>query len=326
MGLLVEGKWHDKWYDTKNSKGKFEREAAQLRNWVTKDGEAGPSGTSGFAAESGRYHLYVSLACPWAHRTLIFRALKGLEQHISVSVVSPDMLEHGWTFDKTEHSTGDALFDLDYMHQIYTRNNAHYSGRVTVPVLWDKKQNCIVSNESSEIIRMLNTAFNHLTGNQHDYYPEHLRTEIDEINEFVYHNINNGVYKAGFATTQDAYEGAYFGLFNALDKVEAILANQRYLVGTQITEADWRLFTTLIRFDAVYFSHFKCNQRMLESYPNIANYIRELYQVKGVAETVDFYHIKRHYYFSHTMINPTQVVPLGPKVDYDAEHNRDRLT
>ena len=326
MGLLVEGKWHDKWYDTKNSKGKFEREAAQLRNWVTKDGEAGPSGKSGFAAESGRYHLYVSLACPWAHRTLIFRALKGLEQHISVSVVSPDMLEHGWKFDKTEHSTGDALFDLDYMHQIYTRNNAHYSGRVTVPVLWDKKQNCIVSNESSEIIRMLNTAFNHLTGNQHDYYPEHLRTEIDEINEFVYHNINNGVYKAGFATTQDAYEGAYFGLFNALDKVEAILANQRYLVGTQITEADWRLFTTLIRFDAVYFSHFKCNQRMLESYPNIANYIRELYQVKGVAETVDFYHIKRHYYFSHTMINPTQVVPLGPKVDYDAEHNRDRLT
>ena len=326
MGLLVEGKWHDKWYDTKNSKGKFEREAAQLRNWVTKDGEAGASGTSGFAAESGRYHLYVSLACPWAHRTLIFRALKGLEQHISVSVVSPDMLEHGWTFDKTEHSTGDALFDLDYMHQIYTRNNAHYSGRVTVPVLWDKKQNCIVSNESSEIIRMFNTAFNHLTGNEHDYYPEHLRTEIDEINEFVYHNINNGVYKAGFATTQDAYEGAYFGLFNALDKVEAILANQRYLVGTQITEADWRLFTTLIRFDAVYFSHFKCNQRMLESYPNIANYIRELYQVKGVAETVDFYHIKRHYYFSHTMINPTQVVPLGPKVDYDAEHNRDRLT
>ena len=322
MGLLVEGKWHDKWYDTKNSKGKFEREAAQLRNWVTKDGEAGPSGTNGFAAESGRYHLYVSLACPWAHRTLIFRALKGLEQHISVSVVSPDMLEQGWTFDKTQHSTGDALFDFDYMHQIYTRNNANYSGRVTVPVLWDKKQNCIVSNESSEIIRMFNTAFNHLTGNKHDYYPEHLRAEIDEINEFVYHNINNGVYKAGFATTQDAYEGAYNALFNALDKVEAILAKQRYLVGTQITEADWRLFTTLIRFDAVYFSHFKCNQRQLESYPNIANYIRELYQVTGVAETVDFYHIKRHYYFSHTMINPTQVVPVGPKVDYSSAHNR----
>ena len=322
MGLLVEGKWHDKWYDTKNSKGKFEREAAQLRNWVTKDGEAGPSGTNGFAAESGRYHLYVSLACPWAHRTLIFRALKGLEQHITVSVVSPDMLEQGWTFDKTQHSTGDALFDFDYMHQIYTRNNANYSGRVTVPVLWDKKQNCIVSNESSEIIRMFNTAFNHLTGNKHDYYPEHLRAEIDEINEFVYHNINNGVYKAGFATTQDAYEGAYNALFNALDKVEAILAKQRYLVGTQITEADWRLFTTLIRFDAVYFSHFKCNQRQLESYPNIANYIRELYQVTGVAETVDFYHIKRHYYFSHTMINPTQVVPVGPKVDYSSAHNR----
>lgn len=325
MGLLVDGKWHDKWYDTKNSKGKFEREAAQLRNWVTKDGEAGPSGTSGFAAESGRYHLYVSLACPWAHRTLIFRALKGLEQHISVSVVSPDMLEHGWTFDKTQHSTGDELFDFEFMHQIYTRNNANYSGRVTVPVLWDKKQNCIVSNESSEIIRMFNTAFNHLTGNEHDYYPEHLCAEIDEINEFVYHNINNGVYKAGFATTQDAYEGAYNALFNALDKVEAILAKQRYLVGTQITEADWRLFTTLIRFDAVYFSHFKCNQRQLESYPNIANYIRELYQVTGVAETVDFYHIKRHYYFSHTMINPTQVVPVGPKVDYSSAHNRSSL-
>ncbi|WP_372771167.1 glutathione S-transferase family protein [Pseudoalteromonas sp.] len=325
MGLLVEGKWHDKWYDTKNSKGKFEREAAQLRNWVTKDGEAGPSGTNGFAAESGRYHLYVSLACPWAHRTLIFRVLKGLEQHISVSVVSPDMLEHGWTFDKTQHSTGDALFDFDSMHQIYTRNNANYSGRVTVPVLWDKKQNCIVSNESSEIIRMFNTAFNHLTGNEHDYYPLHLRAEIDEINEFVYHNINNGVYKAGFATTQDAYEVAYIALFNALDKVEAILAKQRYLVGTQITEADWRLFTTLIRFDAVYFSHFKCNQRQLESYPNIANYIRELYQVTGVAETVDFYHIKRHYYFSHTMINPTQVVPVGPKVDYSSAHNRSLL-
>ncbi|RZF94562.1 glutathione S-transferase family protein [Pseudoalteromonas sp. CO302Y] len=322
MGLLVNGQWQDKWYDTDNNQGEFKREAAQLRNWITADGSAGPSGDAGFKAEKDRYHLYVSLACPWAHRTLIFRHLKGLEDYISVSVVSPDMLEHGWTFDKDNHSTGDALFNSDFMHQIYTRNKADYSGRVTVPVLWDKKTQRIVSNESAEIIRMFNSAFNALTGNERDFYPQSLRSEIDEVNEFVYHNINNGVYRAGFATTQDAYTEAFDDLFAALDKIEQRLTANRYLVGETLTEADWRLFTTLIRFDSVYVGHFKCNLRTIESYPAISNYLRELYQIEGVSKTVDFYHIKRHYYFSHTMINPTQVVPKGPEIDYARPHNR----
>ena len=322
MGLLVNGQWQDKWYDTDNNQGEFKREAAQLRNWITADGSAGPSGDAGFKAEKDRYHLYVSLACPWAHRTLIFRHLKGLEDYISVSVVSPDMLEHGWTFDKDNHSTGDALFNSDFMHQIYTRNKADYSGRVTVPVLWDKKTQRIVSNESAEIIRMFNSAFNALTGNERDFYPQSLRSEIDEINEFVYHNINNGVYRAGFATTQDAYTEAFDDLFAALDKIEQRLTVNRYLVGETLTEADWRLFTTLIRFDSVYVGHFKCNLRTIESYPAISNYLRELYQLEGVSKTVDFYHIKRHYYFSHTMIKPTQVGPKGPEIDYNRAHNR----
>ncbi|MED5512713.1 MAG: glutathione S-transferase family protein [Pseudomonadota bacterium] len=322
MGLLVNGQWQDKWYDTDNNQGEFKREAAQLRNWVTADGSAGQSGDAGFKAEKDRYHLYVSLACPWAHRTLIFRHLKGLEDYISVSVVSPDMLEHGWTFDKDNHSTGDALFDSDFMHQIYTRNKADYSGRVTVPVLWDKKTQRIVSNESAEIIRMFNSAFNGLTGNERDFYPQSLRSEIDEVNEFVYHNINNGVYRAGFATSQEAYTEAFDDLFAALDKIEQRLTANRYLVGDTLTEADWRLFTTLIRFDSVYVGHFKCNLRTIESYPAISNYLRELYQIEGVSKTVDFYHIKRHYYFSHTMINPTQVVPKGPDIDYARSHNR----
>ena len=322
MGLLVNGQWQDKWYDTDNNQGEFKREAAQLRNWVTEDGSAGQSGDAGFKAEKDRYHLYVSLACPWAHRTLIFRHLKGLEDYISVSVVSPDMLEHGWTFDKDNHSTGDALFDSEFMHQIYTRNKADYSGRVTVPVLWDKKTQRIVSNQSAEIIRMFNCAFNALTGNERDFYPQLLRSEIDEVNEFVYHNINNGVYRAGFATTQEAYTEAFDDLFAALDKIEQRLTANRYLVGETLTEADWRLFTTLIRFDSVYVGHFKCNLRTIESYPAISNYLRELYQIEGVSKTVDFYHIKRHYYFSHTMINPTQVVPKGPDIDYARPHNR----
>lgn len=322
MGLLVNGQWQDKWYDTDNNQGEFKREAAQLRNWVTEDGSAGQSGDAGFKAEKDRYHLYVSLACPWAHRTLIFRHLKGLEDYISVSVVSPDMLEHGWTFDKDNHSTGDALFDSEFMHQIYTRNKVDYSGRVTVPVLWDKKTQRIVSNESAEIIRMFNSAFNGLTGNERDFYPQSLRSEIDEVNEFVYHNINNGVYRAGFATTQEAYTEAFDDLFAALDKIEQRLTANRYLVGETLTEADWRLFTTLIRFDSVYVGHFKCNLRTIESYPAISNYLRELYQIEGVSKTVDFYHIKRHYYFSHTMINPTQVVPKGPDIDYARPHNR----
>jgi len=322
MGLLVDGVWHDKWYDTKASKGQFKREDAQLRNWITADGAPGPTGEGGFKAESGRYHLYVSLACPWAHRALIFRRIKGLEAHISVSVVSPDMLENGWTFDTANHSSGDTLFGYEYLHQVYTRHDPDYTGRVTVPVLWDKRQNGIVSNESSEIIRMFNSAFDDLTGNTQDFYPADKREAIDAINAFVYDNINNGVYKAGFATTQQAYGEAYHALFDALDRVESILGQQRYLTGDSITEADWRLFTTLIRFDSVYFGHFKCNRQQIEQYPHIRGYLRELYQYPGVADTVDFYHIKRHYYFSHTMINPTQVVPEGPVIDYMSEHGR----
>lgn len=322
MGLLVNGVWQDKWYNTKTSKGKFQREDAQLRNWITVDGSAGPSGESGFKAESGRYHLYVSLACPWAHRTLIFRKIKGLEPHISVSVVSPDMMENGWTFDKDNHSTGDDLFDYDYLYQVYTRNKSDYTGRVTVPVLWDKKLNRVVSNESSEIIRMFNSAFDGITDNALNFYPDELVDQIDELNDFVYDSINNGVYKVGFATTQQAYSEAYSTLFDALDNIDARLADNRYLLGDSLTEADWRLFTTLIRFDAVYVGHFKCNKQTVEQYENIKGYLRELYQYPGVAETVDFYHIKRHYYFSHTMINPTQVVPVGPDIDYFTAHGR----
>ena len=322
MGLLVNGQWQDKWYDTDSSDGKFEREAAQLRNWITSDGSAGETGEGGFKAEAGRYHLYVSLACPWAHRTLIFRTLKKLDELITVSVVSPDMLANGWEFDQNNHSTGDALFVSDYLHQVYTKNNSNYSGRVTVPVLWDKKQNKIVSNESADIIRMFNSAFNEITGNKDDYYPESLRSEIDELNALVYPNINNGVYRAGFATTTHAYEQAFDDVFTALDKVEKILSKKRYLAGDKITEADWRLFTTLIRFDCVYVGHFKCNLRTIESYPSLSGYLRDLYQVEGVANTVNFYHIKRHYYFSHTMINPTQIVPKGPEINYWQAHGR----
>lgn len=322
MGLLVDGKWQDKWYDTDSNDGKFKREDAQLRNWVTKDGSAGPTGKTGFKAEKDRYHLYVSLACPWAHRTLIFRQLKNLTDYISVSVVSPDMLENGWEFNTSNHSSGDSLFDYDFLHQVYTRHQHDYSGRVTVPVLWDKQQNCIVSNESADIIRMLNTAFNHLTGNTDDYCPADIQPQIDQINELVYNNINNGVYRCGFATSQQAYEEAYSQLFTALEQVETILSKNRYLTGNLLTEADWRLFTTLIRFDAVYHGHFKCNKQRLEDYPNLAGFTRELYQWPGVANTVDFYHIKRHYYFSHTMINPSQVVPVGPDINYHAPHQR----
>ncbi|WP_221797455.1 glutathione S-transferase family protein [Oceanobacter mangrovi] len=329
MGLLVNGQWHDQWYDTEKSNGAFEREDAQLRNWITADGSAGPSGRDGFKAESGRYHLYVSLACPWAHRTLIFRTLKQLENHIDVSVVSPDMLSNGWEFDRHHpdsrfRSSGDALFDFDYMHQVYTRNKADYSGRVTVPVLWDKQQQCIVSNESSEIIRMFNSAFDYLTGNDDDYYPAALRSRIDEVNQWVYHDINNGVYKSGFATRPDQYLTAVTQLFKALDRVESILQQQDFLVANDhgqgiITEADWRLFTTLVRFDAVYVGHFKCNIRRIADYPAISAYLKRLYQHPGIAETVNIDHIKRHYYYSHDMINPTRIVPAGPELDFLTE-------
>ncbi|MEX1196817.1 MAG: glutathione S-transferase family protein [Pseudohongiellaceae bacterium] len=325
MGLLVKGEWRDQWYDTDATGGEFQREEAPLRNWVTPGGEPGPSGEGGFPAEAGRYHLYVSLACPWAHRTLIMRHLKDLEPLIGVSVVSPDMLDRGWSFNIEEGSSGDALYGLDYLHQLYTRNRADYTGRVTVPVLWDRQRECIVSNESAEIIRMFNSAFDALTGNENDYYPETLRGEIDEINALVYDTVNNGVYRAGFATTQEAYEKAFHALFSTLDELDARLQKQRYLAGRQLTEADWRLFTTLIRFDAVYYGHFKCNWRRIEDYPALSHYVRELYQTQGVAETVDFHHIQRHYYYSHDMINPTRIVPAGPDLDYRRPHDRDRL-
>lgn len=326
MGLLIDGVWSDSWYDTKASGGKFVRDTAKFRNWVTADGTAGPSGEAGFKAESGRYHLYVSYACPWAHRTLIFRALKGLEDHISVSSVHPLMLGDGWTFETDfDGATGDALFDSKFMREIYIRSNPQTTGRVTVPVLWDKQQNIIVSNESSEIIRMLNSAFDDITGNRLDFWPEDLREAIEPVNEMIYHQINNGVYKSGFATEAEAYEEAVAGVFDGLDKVEAILSENRYLMGARLTEADWRLFTTLIRFDPVYVGHFKCNIRRIEDYPNISAYMRELYQIEGVADTVHMGHIKTHYYASHTMINPTQIVPVGPEMDLLSPHGRNHL-
>lgn len=325
MGLLVEGRWHDQWYESSKD-GAFQREQAQRRNWLTADGKPGPTGVGGFAAEPGRYHLYVSLACPWAHRTLILRKLKGLESLIDVSVVSWLMLENGWTFDQNLGSTGDKLDHFDFMHQRYTADTADYTGRVTVPVLWDKQQNRIVNNESAEIIRMFNRAFDDLTGNDLDFYPAPLRGEIDALNERIYPAVNNGVYRAGFATSQSAYEEAFDGLFAELDRLEALLDANRYLVGEYLTEADIRLFTTLIRFDAVYHGHFKCNLRRIADYPNLSNWLREIYQWPGIAETVDFEHIKNHYYGSHKTINPTGVVPKGPAQDFTVAHDRARLS
>ena len=325
MGLLVSGQWQDTWYDTSSTGGKFVRQASQFRNWVTPDGAPGPSGRGGFAAESGRYHLYVSLACPWAHRTLIMRELKSLTAHISVSVVDPLMLEHGWSFNE---SYPDELFASEHLYDIYLKADATYTGRVTVPVLWDKAANTIVSNESAEIMRMLNSAFNHITGNQDDYHPEPLREDIEAINARVYDNFNNGVYRAGFATSQDAYLRAFEDVFATLDWLEDLLSKQRYLAGAPITEADWRLFTTLIRFDAVCFGHFKCNRHMIKEYPNVYSYLRELFQVPGIAETVNLPYIKQHYYGSHRTINPTGVVPAGQEdpSTFMHPHNRDHLS
>lgn len=325
MGVFVDGVWHDTWYDTGTSRGRFEREASRFRNSVTADGAPGPSGEGGFAAEAGRYHLYVSLACPWAHRTLIFRKLKKLEEIVSVSVVSPMMGSVGWTFDIAEGSTGDAVNGAATLGDIYLAANPAYSGRVTVPVLWDRTRKTIVSNESAEIIRMMNSAFDAFTGARTDYYPPALRGGIDAVNDLVYRTVNNGVYRAGFATTQEAYEEAFLSLFGALDEIEARLSQHRYLVGNTQTEADWRLFTTLIRFDAVYYSHFKCNLRRISDYPNLSNYLRDLYQVPGVRETVDLDHIKRHYFGSHRHINPYGIVPLGPALDFTAPHDRARF-
>ncbi len=317
MGQLIDGKWSTQWYDTKSTGGKFERSKAGFRNWITPDGSAGPSGERGFKAEAGRYHLYVSLACPWAHRTLIFRKLKNLEDLISVSVVSPRMPdETGWSFDKATGSTGDDLLGKDTLWQVYTQAVPDYTGRVTVPVLWDKQTGTIVSNESSEIIRMFNSAFNELTGNTDDFYAENERENIDQINARVYDDINNGVYKAGFATTQDAYQDAVTKLFNALDWVEGLLGETAYLAGETVSEADWRLFTTLVRFDAVYVGHFKCNIRRIADYPNISHYLKGLYETPGIKETVNLEHIKTHYYWSHTTINPTRIIPVGPDLEF----------
>ena len=323
MGLLVDGVWQDDVSRTKD--GHFIRPTAQFRNWVTPDGGSGSSGVGGFAAEGGRYHLYVSLSCPWAHRTIIFRKLKGLENLISMSIVSPDMLKDGWTFNVAEGSSGDTANGKSKLSEIYLLTDPRYSGRVSVPVLWDKKRKTIVNNESSEIIRMFNSAFETFTNVHTDYYPEKLRAEIDRLNDLVYPNINNGVYRAGFASSQTAYEQAFRNVFDALDEVEQRLSRHRYLVGNTITEADWRLFCTLIRFDAVYYSHFKCNWRHIYEFPNMSNYLRDLYQVPGVTETVSIEQIKRHYYGSQRQVNPTGIVPVGPQLDFAAPHDRARF-
>lgn len=324
MGLLIEGCWHDQWYDTA-ADGRFQRENAQRRHWITADGSPGPSGEGNFKAEAGRYHLYVSLACPWAHRTLILRQLKSLDRLIDVSVVSWLMGENGWTFDPDHGSTGDALDGFEYLHQRYSADDAQYSGRVTVPLLWDKQQQRIVNNESAEIIRMFNSAFDDLTGNNLDFYPPALRGEIDALNQRIYPAINNGVYRAGFATTQAAYEEAFSELFAELDALETRLGERRYLTGEYLSEADWRLFTSLIRFDAVYYGHFKCNLRRIEDYPLLSNWLRELYQWPGVAQTVNLQQIKQHYYGSHRNLNPSGIVPSGPALDFDRPHDRARL-
>ncbi|KPP88002.1 MAG: putative glutathione S-transferase [Rhodobacteraceae bacterium HLUCCO07] len=323
MGQLVEGTWQSGWYDTRSSGGAFRRSAAVFRNWITPDGAPGPSGAGGFKAESGRYHLYVSHACPWAHRTLIFRSLKGLEDHVGLSVVHPDMLDDGWSFASDfPGATGDGLYDLDYLREIYLKAEPKMSGRVTVPVLWDRETETIVSNESAEIIRMFNSAFDAITGNRENYWPWDLRGDIEAVNARIYDTLNNGVYKAGFATTQAAYDAAVGPLFETLDWLERHLSDNRYLMGARITEADWRLFTTLVRFDAVYHGHFKCNRRRIVDCPNLWAYTRELYQRPGVRETVHMDHITRHYHYSHETINPHRIVPIGPVIDFESAHGR----
>ena len=325
MGLLVEGKWSTDWYDTKATDGRFVRQSAGFRNWITADGSSGLSGEDGFKAETDRYHLYVSLACPWAHRTLIFRALKGLEEMISVSVVNAFMGDKGWTFKDGVNVVPDTINNKTYLYEIYLEAQPDYTGRVTVPILWDKERKTIVSNESSEIIRMFNSAFDDVGAKQGDYYPKSRRHQIDELNDLIYPSVNNGVYQAGFATTEKAYEEAVDDVFKALDFLENHLESRRYLVGSQTTEADWRLLTTLLRFDAVYYGHFKCNLRRIIDYPNLWGYTRDLYQFPGIASTVNFDSIKQHYYGSHESINPTRIVPVGPMIDFTQPHTRHLL-
>ncbi|MDA9954480.1 glutathione S-transferase family protein [Planktomarina sp.] len=323
MGQLVDGVWHDVWYDTGKSGGAFERSTSSFRNWITADGSPGPSGTGGFKAESGRYHLYVSYACPWAHRTMIFRQIKELADHISFDVVHPDMLSDGWTFATDDAgATGDRQFGLPFVRDIYLRADPNISGRVTVPILWDKQQNTIVSNESSEIIRMFNSAFNGLTGNDLDFYPPALQADIEPINGRIYDTFNNGVYRCGFSTTQAAYNAAVVPLFETLNWLEDHLASNRYLMGHQLTEADWRLFPTLARFDSVYHLHFKCNQKRIIDYPNLWAYTRELYQYDGISDTVNMQHTIRHYHYSHDTINPNRIIPINPILDWHLPHGR----
>ena len=325
MGLLVDGQWQDRWYDTESHGGAFKRDVSRFRHWVTPDGAPGPSGEGGFAAAAGRYHLYVAMACPWAHRTLIFRQLKGLQDMIDISVVNPLMGSEGWTFHPGPTVIADPIHQADKLYEVYLAADPQATGRVTVPVLWDRERNTIVSNESSEIIRMFNSAFDGVGARPGDYYPEPLRPEIDRLNDWIYDSVNNGVYRAGFATSQAAYEEAVTALFAALDELEQRLSTRRYLCGSTLTEADWRLFTTLLRFDPVYVGHFKCNLRRLVDYPHLYAYLRELYQMPGIAQTFDVDATKLHYYGSHDTVNPTGIVPLGPQIDYTAPHGREAL-
>lgn len=326
MGQLIDGVWHDTWYDTASTGGHFKRTEAQFRNWVTQDGAPGPTGKGGFIAESGRYHLYVSLACPWAHRTLIMRQLKGLQEHIAVSVVHPLMLDNGWTFGiDFPDATGDSLYQHEFLYQLYLHAKSDYTGRVTVPVLWDTQSHTIVSNESADIIRMFNTAFDDLGATPGDFYPAEKRPLIDELNSWIYPNVNNGVYKAGFATSQSAYDEAVNTVFNALDILDARLAQQRFLTGNTPTEADIRLWTTLVRFDPVYHTHFKCDKRRLSDYPNLFGFLRDIYQLPGIAQTVNMPHIRHHYYRSHGTINPHGIISIGPEQDLSTPHGRDSM-
>ncbi|MEM5529192.1 glutathione S-transferase family protein [Gammaproteobacteria bacterium AS21] len=326
MGLLVEGKWSNAWYDTSASNGAFVRSQSQYRNWVSASGAAGPTGKGGFKAQAGRYHLYISLACPWAHRTMVFRALKGLQQMISVSIVNSYMGDDGWTFQSGPDVIEDSVNHVEFLHQLYTLAQPDYTGRVTVPLLWDKERQTIVSNESADIIRMFNSAFDEIGAKAGDYYPRHHRAEIDTLNKRIYSAINNGVYRAGFATTQQAYDEAVNTLFIALDELEQRLSEQRYLIANHLSEADWRLFTTLIRFDAVYVGHFKCDRNRIADYPALTHYLRELYQMPGIAQTVNIANIKAHYYQSHRTINPTAIVPTGSVSAFDQPHNRALLS
>ena len=326
MGVLVDGKWTARDASVDKKTGKFVRSKTQFRNWITADGRPGPTGRGGFKAESGRYHLYVSWACPWAHRTLIFRQIKGLTDHIGLSAVHWHMGDNGWEFAPDDGVIPDPVNGADYLYEVYRQADPAYSGRVSVPVLWDKQTGTIVSNESSEIIRMFNAAFDDAgAATPADYHPADLQAEIEPINDRIYDTVNNGVYKSGFARSQAAYEEAVTALFETMDWLEDRLSRQRYLMGDRLTEADWRLFPTMARFDPVYHYHFKCNRRRLRDYPNLWGHTRELYQWPGVADTVNLFHIKQHYFGSHTSINPTGIVPTGPDIDFTAPHERDRL-